>query len=115
MKSNLKIAIFYILLIGGIIIMATALLHTVPSENLTYSEVIRYFREESVKSFVIDEDNELEMVVRVTQQDGTRQERLIRYKLRDINLFLYDLGDTVRDQLESGVIESQTGSGTRSS
>ncbi len=105
MKSNLKVAIFYILLIGGIIIMATALLRSVPQETLTYSEVIRCFQNEEVKSFLVDEDNVLQMVVRVTQQDGKVQERLIEYELRDLGLFLDDLGDMIRDQFERGVIE----------
>ena len=105
MKNNLKIAIFYILLIGVIIVMATALLHTAPDDKLSYSEVIQLFENEEVKSFVIDEDNVLEMAVRVKGTNGTESERLVTYELRDINLFLLDLGDTVRDQLERGVIE----------
>ncbi len=105
MKNNLKIAIFYILLIGVIIVMATALLHTAPDDKLSYSEVIQLFENEEVKSFVIDEDNVLEMAVRVRGTNGTESERLVTYELRDINLFLLDLGDTVRDQLERGVIE----------
>ena len=105
MKNNLKVAIFYILLIGGIIIMATALLRSVPQDTLTYSEVIRYFEDEEVKSFVVDEDNVLQMIVRVTQQDGKVQERLVEYELRDLGLFLDDLGDTIRDQFDRGVIE----------
>jgi len=105
MKNNLKIAIFYILLIGVIIVMATALLHTTPDDKLSYSEVIQLFENEEVKSFVIDEDNVLEMAVRVKGTNGTESERLVTYELRDINLFLLDLGDTVRDQLERGVIE----------
>ena len=48
MKSNLKIAIFYILLIGVIIIASTALMRSVPSEEITYSDVIRLFENERV-------------------------------------------------------------------
>ncbi|MGM9652027.1 MAG: ATP-dependent zinc metalloprotease FtsH [Eubacteriales bacterium] len=104
MKSNLKIAIFYILLIGVIIIASTALMRSVPSEEITYSDVIRLFENERVKQFVIEDDDTLKMVVRVVQQDGTESEAYVSYQLRDINLFLLDLGDTVRDQYERGII-----------
>ena len=45
MKSNLKIAIFYILLIGVIIITSTALLQNIPAENVTSLErgAVGYF------------------------------------------------------------------------
>ena len=105
MKSNLKIAIFYILLIGVIIIASTALVRSVPTEEITYSDIISLFENERVKAFVIEEDNTIKMTVRVVQQDGTEAEAYVSYQLRDINLFLLDLGDTVRDQYERGVIE----------
>lgn len=105
MKSNLKIAIFYILLIGVIIIASTALMRSVPTEELTYSDVIQLFESERVKTFVIEEDNTLKMTVRVVEQSGGETEAYLSYQLRDINLFLLDLGDTVRDQYERGVIQ----------
>ena len=74
MKSNLKIAIFYILLIGVIIITSTALLQNIPAENVTYSDVIDLFENEKVKQFVVEDDDTITMLIRVVQSDGTESE-----------------------------------------
>ena len=104
-KNNLKIAIFYILLIVVIIIAASALAQSVPSEELTYSDVVQLFKNEQVKQFIIEDDNVLTMIVRVVQKDGTEAEGVLSYELRDINLFLMDLNELVQDQFARGVIE----------
>ena len=105
MKSNLKIAIFYILLIGVIIITSTALLQNIPQENVTYSDVIDLFENEKVKQFVVEDDDTITMLIRVVQSDGTEGETYVSYQLRDINLLLMDLGDLIREQHEAGIIE----------
>ncbi|MBE6560650.1 MAG: ATP-dependent zinc metalloprotease FtsH [Ruminococcaceae bacterium] len=105
MKSNLKIAIFYILLIGVIIITSTALLQNIPAENVTYSDVIDLFENEKVKQFVVEDDDTITMLIRVVQSDGTESETYVSYQLRDINLLLMDLGDLIREQHEAGIIE----------
>jgi len=105
MKSNLKIAIFYILLIGVIIITSTALLQSVPSESVTYSKVIDLFENEQVKSFIVEEDDTITMTIRTVLPNGSEGESVVTYRLRDINLLLMDLGDTIREQHAAGVIE----------
>ncbi len=106
MKSNLKVAIFYIVLIGVIIFGTAALFQSLPKEEVTFSDVVTYFKNEQVKEFVIDEENTLTMTVRVILPDGAEGEALRVYELRNLDLFLWALGDTVTDQYERGVIES---------
>ena len=105
MKSNLKHAIFYIIMIGMIIFVATTLLQSLPSEDVTLSGVIELFEGERVKSFIVEEDNTLKMEIRVVQENGTEASALVVYKLRDLGLFWNVLGDTIGEQLASGVIE----------
>ncbi len=104
MKNGFKIAIFYIVLIGIILIATASLWGTIPEETLLYSDIVELFRNERVKEFQVDEENNLSMNVRVTLQDGTEGEAYVTYKLRDINLFLKDLGDLVTEQHQSGII-----------
>ena len=105
MKSNLKHAIFYIIMIGMIIFVATTLWQSLPSEDVTLSGVIELFEGERVKSFIVEEDNTLKMEIRVVQENGTEGSALVVYKLRDLGLFWNVLGDTIGEQLASGVIE----------
>ena len=105
MKSNLKVAIFYILLIGVIILTSTALLQNIPSESVTYSDVIDLFEAEKVKKFVVEEDDTITMLIRVVQSDGTESETYVSYQLRDVNLLIMDLRELIREQHEAGIIE----------
>lgn len=104
MKNGFKIAIFYIVLIGIILIATASLWGTIPEETLLYSDVVDLFKNERVKEFQVDEENNLSMIVRATLSDGTEGEAYVTYQLRDINLFLNDLGDLVTEQHESGII-----------
>ncbi|MBQ1976003.1 MAG: hypothetical protein II227_01035 [Clostridia bacterium] len=61
MKSNLKHAIFYIVMIGMIIIAATTLWQSFPTDDVAFSDVIEMFEGERVKSFVVEQDNKLRM------------------------------------------------------
>ena len=105
MKSNLKHAIFYIVMIGMIIIAATTLWQSFPTDDVAFSDVIEMFEGERVKSFVVEQDNKLRMDVRVVLENGTETTTTVVYKLRDLGLFWTVLGDTIGEQLEQGVIE----------
>ena len=71
MKNSLKIAIFYIVLIGILIIATASLWDNIPEDKLVFSEVVEMFRNEQVRQFEVDEDNNLTMLVRVAMNDGT--------------------------------------------
>ncbi|MBQ7930592.1 MAG: hypothetical protein IJ334_06230, partial [Clostridia bacterium] len=82
MKNGFKVAIFYIVLIGIILVATASLWDSIPQDVLVFSEVSDLFRNEQVKRFEVDEDNNLSMVVRQSLADGTEAEKLVTYKLR---------------------------------
>ncbi len=106
MKNSLKIAIFYIVLIGILIIATASLWDNIPEEKLVFSQVVEMFQNEQVRQFEVDEENNLTMLVRVATADGTAGETYVTYQLRDINLFLNELGELIRTQHEAGIIEA---------
>ncbi len=106
MKNSLKIAIFYIVLIGILIVATASLWDNIPEEKLVFSQVVEMFQHEQVRQFEVDEENNLTMLVRVATPDGTAGETYVTYQLRDINLFLNELGELIRTQHEAGIIEA---------
>ncbi|MBQ7921537.1 MAG: ATP-dependent zinc metalloprotease FtsH [Clostridia bacterium] len=106
MKSSFKIAIFYIVLIGILIVATASLWYKIPQESLVYSQVVELFQNEQVRKFEVDEDNNLTMLVRVTAQDGTEGEATLYYKLRDVTMFREHLGELIDAQHAAGIIEA---------
>ena len=106
MKNSLKIAIFYIVLIGILIIATASLWDNIPEDKLVFSQVVEMFRNEQVRQFEVDEENTLTMIVRQTTNDGVASEAIVTYQLRDLDLFLNELGDLIRIQHDAGIIEA---------
>ncbi len=107
MKSNLKIAIFYVVLIAAIIIGTAVIWQQSPSNDPLYSDVISYFKNEQVKSFVINPDNTLEMqIVEKNEETGKEIEKSVSYELRDYAVFYNDLNELILAQYDAGIIES---------
>ena len=106
MKNSLKIAIFYIVLIGILIIATASLWDNIPEEKLVFSQVVEMFRNEQVRQFEVDEENTLTMIVRQTTNDGVASEAIVTYQLRDLDLFLNELGDLIRTQHDAGIIDA---------
>ena len=105
MKHSLRNAIIYIVFIGVIIIATAALWNRVPSESVHYSDVVSYFQDEKVKSFEVDKDNNIKLVLRDRASDGSEINKTVKYKIRDIAIFINDLGELINEQRESGIIE----------
>lgn len=103
MKSSLKVIIFYVVLIGVILIASAALWQSMPSEEIKYSDVVTLFKEERVVQFQIDDSNNLEMLLR--DQSGANN-TYIKYRLRDIGIFYSDLGELIEQQRADGILES---------
>ena len=106
MKSGIKTALIYVVLIVVIIIASTALWNSIPKEEVTYGEVVKYFMDEKVSSFVVGKDNKLQMEVRTTDSEGKVGKKTVTYNLRSLDLFVRDLEDEILDQIDRGVIES---------
>ncbi len=104
MKNSFKIAIFYIALIGIIIVATASLWQSIPQDKLTFSDVVELFQKEQVKEFMVDEDNNLTLTVRQTLADGTEGTGILTYELRSLDLFLENLGETISRQHEAGII-----------
>jgi len=106
MKNSLKIAIFYIALIGILIVATASLWDNIPEEKLVFSQVVEMFRNEQVRQFEVDEENTLTMIVRQTTNEGVASEAIVTYQLRDLDLFLNELGDLIRTQHDAGIIDA---------
>ena len=103
MKHNFKAIIFYIFLIVIIVVSVSTLLNNTQQEKLLYSDIVEYFKTDSVISFTVNEDYLLTMKVvdpksatydeqtgKVTAYD---EEKLLElaYQLRSLDLFHMDL------------------------
>ena len=98
MKSNLKIILFYLVLITVIIFVVAQLFTTTNAEKLVYSDIVTYFEQEQVASFVVDEEYLLTMKLK----DGKE----VAYQLKSLTIFRDDLGDLILEQKAAGIIES---------
>ncbi len=106
MKNSLKITIFYVVLIAILIVATASLWDNVPEETLLFSDVVELFHNEQVREFQVDEDNTLTMIVRTKTTDGVATEAMLSYQLRNLDLFLEELGDLIAQQHEAGIIEA---------
>ena len=114
MKSNLKVIICYLLAIAAVIGVIAVIYRTTTGqqEALTYDKVISYFQNQEVRSFKVDNKNNLTMMV-VTKDangniiTGTNGEEILvkkTYKLARVDYFHEDLDDLILAQIGSGVI-----------
>ena len=65
MKKNngFKVIIFYIVLILSILWATTALLNT-QSDKVNFSTIVKYFNDEQVETFYVDDDNTLYLTLK---------------------------------------------------
>lgn len=103
MKNGFKTALFYIVLIAVILFATASLFNSIPSDDLKYSDVVTMFESEKVSKFVVNEKNELTMYIRTTV-GGKEAESIQVYKLRSLDMFVRDLGDTIARQHTEGII-----------
>ena len=107
MKHNFKAIILYIVLIAIVVISVSSLLGQTKQEKLIYSDIVEYFKTDSVVSFVVDEDYLLTMTVvdpayatvdtetgMVTAFDENHLKQF-SYQLRSLDLFYTDLADYI--------------------
>ncbi|MBQ1270806.1 MAG: ATP-dependent zinc metalloprotease FtsH [Clostridia bacterium] len=67
-------------------------------EPLAYSDVVALFKGQQVEAFVIEE-NYLTMQL--------KDESIVEYELPSVEIFYYDLGETIAYQREAGIIKMQ--------
>ncbi len=98
MKSNYRILIFYVVLIGLILVSTATLFGKQPGEEVIYSDIDRLFQEQQIKAFEIDKNNK----ITIQKQD----DEIVTFGLRDLDLFWRQFGDTIDEQFSDGIIES---------
>ncbi len=97
-KSNIRTILFYIAVIIAFIGISGAMLDGIQKrDELIYSEIVDMFENEQVQSFVVTNDNKLNIV----KTDNTE----VTYPLRSLELFRLDLGDLIREQHRAGIIK----------
>lgn len=69
-NSNLKIIIFYIALFIAVILLLSFMFNGSQEDDLGYSNVVGYFKNDQVTEFVVDNDNVIEMKVLVLDENG---------------------------------------------
>ncbi len=103
-KSNFKVIILYVLLIVGVVVALTVMFsNNEKPEPKKYSDILEYFQNDQVKSFVVDENNNIKMEIYETGEDGalnrdengkiTNTVKTVNYKLQSLELFVNDYAD----------------------
>ncbi len=105
-KSNIKVIVFYIILIAVIVIASASLLNSVQNDGLSYLDVRELFENEKVSEFVVDGNNTLTMIVRTNKEGEPEQLQRMTYKLRDLSIFYNDLNDLIVEQAKAGIISN---------
>lgn len=99
-KSNLKLALIYIVAIALMIVVMMQFFKAPETEKTTYDDIVRYFLQEDVVKFQLGNDNVLKITVK--NEDGTTKD--ISYELASASIFYNDLGEEIKDQIERGVL-----------
>ena len=102
-KSNFKILAFYVIIIGIIIFSIATVFNGQKNEDLPeYGDVIEHFRNDTVKSFTVDNTDYITMKVYVLEdgelkydEDGriTNKTTEIGYQLQSLDLFVNDCSE----------------------
>ena len=97
-KNNLKILIFYGLLIVVVVLSLSTFFGQSNSNEPKYSDVVNYFKNDAVKSFVVDEKNHITMEVYnidelnalegVTPEEVGLTTKSIGYQLQSLGIFV---------------------------
>ena len=96
MNKNFKVILGYILVIGVILYIGASVLDFgEPKEDPVYSDIIAYFENGEVDSFVISETNDLVVTLKEIDE-RTNKNKTVSYILRDAGYFL----DTVDEYID---------------
>ena len=97
-KNNLKILIFYGLLIVAVVLSLSTFFGQSNSNEPKYSDVVNYFKNDAVKSFVVNEKNyitmevynvdELNALEGVTPDQAGLTTKSIGYQLQSLDIFV---------------------------
>jgi len=98
LKINYKNIIFYVLVIMVIVIAVSLIGGNLDTKTLTYSDIISYFEKQQVSEFVIDDKGNIALKL----VDNSE----LKFRLPSIDLFIYDVGDLIKQQRQTGILKS---------
>ena len=98
-KRNRGIGLYIIILLIFIGTSAS-LLNSSKQKVVVYSDVVRLFEEQQVKNFSISGTT---ITMELRDSAGT----VVKTSIPSLDVFLYDLGDTIKAQRSAGIIENQ--------
>ncbi len=125
-KSNFKVLIFYVILIAAIILSLSMMFSQQEVEQIKYSQIVDYFKNDAVKSFVVDDEDyitmevyDIEDIKELAEPPAEGEEaktlddlktKTIGYQLQSLELFVNDCGEYYANNanLESFDIEPIT-------
>ncbi|MBQ9133378.1 MAG: ATP-dependent zinc metalloprotease FtsH [Clostridia bacterium] len=108
MNKNVKVILSYILVFAVIILIGTNFMNLFENEDeITYSDILEYFKTEQVKSFTVTDSNELILTLHeeVTLPNGKTVNKQVTTVLRDLGMFYEDTHELAEAQRESGILE----------
>ncbi len=106
MKGNLKVILFYVVLIAVIFIAVFAMLGSPQGkEEVNFSDIMHYFEENRVKEFEVSNENVITLVIYKSDKVGVLtpvdvaglSTEKISYKLRDVSIFIDAFEDYKRN------------------
>jgi len=96
MKNSLKVIIFYVALIAIVLFASSVVFDTVEQEKTQYSDIIEYFVNEQIDSFVLTADNEMVL----TLKDQT----VVAYQLRSYETYELNFSEIAEQQYLEGIL-----------
>ncbi len=103
-NGNFRTLLLYLVFIVVIAVVVVNMLGSVKQEEVVYSDILNYFRDEQVKSFEIDEEQYI--TLELYPENEGEQGKTVVFRLLDLEIFYYDANDLIQEQLGSGIIES---------
>ncbi len=96
MKNSLKVIIFYIVLIAIVLFASSVVFDTVEQEQTQYSDIIEYFVNEQVDSFVLTSDNEMQMTL--------KDQSVVVFRLRSYDTYELNFSEIAEQQYLEGIL-----------
>ena len=95
-KLNLRDLAFYMVIVALLLWMVAAFSSRNGQDDVEYSQIVTYFRNEEVSAFSVSDSG----VLTVKLQDGSVR----RHALADLSVFHSDLGQLILEQQEAGIL-----------
>ena len=96
MKNSLKVIIFYVVLIVIVLFASSVVFDTVEQEKTQYSDIIEYFVNEQIDSFVLTSNNEMQLTL--------KDQSIVVYQLRSYETYERNFSEIAEQQYLEGIL-----------